>query len=145
MMLLVLRHCGRGFNPRKGTAVTFVGMIARRAARDISAQYAPPGRTTRAPSKRDEDAFEEFKRKSHVETVDDLTEDQTPAVADFSTTVDAVLDTAYLLSVAPAPLAHCLRRTCYDDVPMADAAAEVGLSRFQVHRMLSEFREAVAA
>src|SRR5687768_5224350 len=45
-MLHLLQRAGRGFDPARGSAVTFVGLVARRAARDVSTQYAPPGRNT---------------------------------------------------------------------------------------------------
>lgn len=144
-MLLLLHLRGRGFDPARGSAVTFVGMVARRAARDVSAQYAPAGRPTRPPSKKDEEAFVEFKRRSHVEAVGEITEEQVPRIDDFAKVVDDTLDAAYLLSIAPPPVAHCLVRVCYDAMTMAAAAAEIGLSRFAVNRMINDFRETVAA
>src|SRR5687767_6285500 len=37
-------HEGMGdYNPDRGSAVTFIGLIARRAAREVSAQYSAAG------------------------------------------------------------------------------------------------------
>jgi hypothetical protein len=145
MMLLLLQLKGSGFDTARGSAVTFVGMVARRAARDVSAQYAPAGRQTRPPSKRDFAALEEFQAKSHVEPLEALAEDRVPVAADFAPIVETQLDAAFILRVAPAPVAYGLRRMHYDDVSMEQAASEMHLSRFILNRMIVRFRESVAA
>lgn len=144
-MLHLLQLAGSGYDSMRGSAVTFVGLVARRAARDVSAQYTPPGRQTRPPAKRDVEALEEYRRLSHVEPLEAVDEEQEPMAPSFEAMVGATLDAAFIMSIAPPPVAHVLQRVCYDEVSMAEAAGEVNLSRFAVHRLIAGFREMVVA
>lgn len=145
MHLLLLQRREAVFDPGRGSAVTFVALIARRAARNINAQFAPAGRQTRPPAKREVSAFDAFRWKSRVRAIDALTAEQIPTVADFAPAIDAQIDAEFILSVAPAPVAHGLRRVYYDKVSMEKAAREANLTRFALHRMINSFRDSIAA
>ena len=142
--LLLHQADGRGYSPDRGEPLTYILMIARRAAREVAAQYAPPGRRTRPPTKRDRAKVDRYRRQSDVVSFEDLIHSG-EYLEDLVDVADARLDADLILNRAPPAVSHCLRRICVDDLSIAQAAAEIKLSRFALERKINKLRASLAA
>jgi DNA-directed RNA polymerase specialized sigma24 family protein len=143
-MLLLLQK-RRMYNPTRGSAVMFVHLIARRATREVNAQYAPAGRRTRPPLKRDQDARVRFQRESRVLSLDEMQEEDMPSTVRSVEAAEAQLDAELILRRARPDVSQALRRIYLEDLPVAQAAREAHLSRFVLNRLIVSFCSSAAA
>jgi DNA-directed RNA polymerase specialized sigma24 family protein len=144
---LLLRRPAGHFDPSRGSAATYLHKIVRLAARDIRAQFAPPGTPTRP--RRNEDG--EFMPTNPPLTLDQVVSAGEEAVtmaetiladADIEDLVLGVLGARALLDLVPDQAPTWLREVlalAANGHTVSEAAAEVGQSRFAVRRAINRW------
>lgn len=135
--LLILGPRGAGWNRDRGSAWSFLRQLIKDAARAVRATYAPPGVRTRLPTKQARDADGLASRCTI--TLEELPMNEEPCVQAGSAEARAELR---LVSGQADPAAlHAIYQIEVEGEPVNDVAAELGVSRFHLRRLILAAKE----
>lgn len=145
-----------------GTAQKAFRKAVIAAIRTVRRDYAAPGERTRLPSRKKPPAsprvaaedigmipdFEMLARATVREgehSYVDVDQLPSPKAAAAIAEIDTRFDVERLLAAAPVPISTALRLIHIYEVPVAETAKIVALSRFQLHRRIDAFQALWAA
>jgi hypothetical protein len=160
----LLRMRPGAFDPKRGSAGTFLGLVVRTAVRIVRANYAPPGEVTRQRMRRQQgEGDAETAAPSGDEAPTEETQageawiDQDQEAEPVAFDIEAVdpRNTAWLIEVhhdvrsllqrAPRLVAEGLVRVhAYGD-GLGEVAVDLGLSRFVLKRKINQYLRDVRA
>jgi hypothetical protein len=160
----LLRMRPGAFDPQRGSAGTFLGLVVRTAVRTVRANYAPPGEVTRQRKRRQPG---EGDAETAVASADEPPTDETqagvvwidqdqeaePAVFDIEAVdpkntawlIEVRHDVRILLQRAPRLVAEGLVRVHACGDGLGEVAADFGVSRFVLNRQINRYLRDVRA
>lgn len=146
----------------QGTALKAFRKAVISAVRTVRRDYATPGERTRLPARKAPPA----PSRVAAEHIGMIPDDETLAHATMAqgehsyidldrlpsagataeiAAIETRIDLERILATAPTPVATALKLIHIDDIPVAEAAKVVNLSRFQLHRRIDIFQAMWAA
>jgi hypothetical protein len=163
----LLRMRPGAFDPQRGSAGTFLGLVVRTAVRTVRANYAPPGEVTRQRKPRQPSSTDVEAAAIPTDEVSSELNDETPAdeaEIDQDQEVDAVAfdieavdprnsawlievrhDVRSLLQRASPLVAEGLVRVHACGDGLAEVALDLGVSRFALNRQINRYLRDVRA
>lgn len=146
----------------QGTALNAFRKAVIAAVRTVRRDYAAPGDRTRPPSRKAPPALSRVAAE-HIGMIPDdetlahatmtkgehsyIDLDRLPsaeATAEIAA-IETRIDLERIVVTAPMPVATALKLIHLDDIPVAEVAQVVALSRFQLHRRIGAFKAMWAA
>lgn len=123
------------------------------AVRAVRRNYAAPGARTRLPSRKkpptppraaaedigvipDAEALARATTSEGEHSYVDLDQFASPSAATALMDINTRIDVERILATAPVPIAAALQLIHIDEIPVAETAKIVALSRFQLHRRI---------
>lgn len=133
------------FNPARGTTWQFlIGQIWN-AEKQVRAAYGFPQRRKKKVLQSGEDSVVEVEKQLPKFVSMDAPEAVNLPTGSFERNFEKEFFVRTVIRKAPKPLASALRLICFQDKTKEQAAKIVGLSRFQLHRQLSNLRSQLRA
>jgi hypothetical protein len=133
------------YDPKRGSAKTFLRFMLTSALRQVRASYTPPGHMTRRRGPKGSMSELPSLAVPHVRSLDDLDEADMPTIDGGITAAEARHDVRAILRYAPAHVATTLDRVYLQEHVLNDVATELGLSRYTLSRQVNEFTRGVRA
>lgn len=124
---------GKQFQPARGTAKSFLKLMAGQAARKVRADYCPPGCRTRL------DRRDRRRARGKVVPLLDVDIENPRGVEELDMSCDA----RAILRRAPQKIAQALVLIYFAGEALSAAANVVGMSRFALSREIARFMKGV--
>ncbi len=146
----------------EGTALKAFRKAVIAAARTVRRDYAAPGERTRPPSRKNppprpcvaaedigtipnDEALARATITEGEHSYLDLDRLPSAAAAADIAAIETRFDAQRIFATAPPPIATALKLIHIEEIPVAEVAQIVALSRFQLHRRIGAFQAAWAA